>query len=94
MALLENEVSQRVPKVQAQTDTLTFITTEGEYIVFEGMNIPVEEAAALMGEEALARGYDLDNSADILRDGLIASGATLEGMLLELRQRREADCEH
>ena len=55
MALLENEVSPRVPKVQSPTDTLTFITTEGEEIVFEGMHIPVEEAAALMGEEALVR---------------------------------------
>ena len=55
MALLENEVNQRVPKVQSQTDTLTFVTTEGERIVFEGMDIPVEEAAALLGEEALGR---------------------------------------
>ena len=55
MALLENELNQRVPSVESSTDILTFITTEGEEIVFEGMNIPVEEAAALMGEEALGR---------------------------------------
>ncbi len=55
MALLENELNQRVPSVESSTDILTFITTEGEHIVFEGMDIPVEEAAALMGEEALGR---------------------------------------
>ena len=55
MALIEKEVNQRVPNVESATDTLTFITTEGEHIVFEGMDIPVEEAAVLMGEEALGR---------------------------------------
>ena len=55
MALLENEVNPRRVKVQSQADTLTFVTTEGEKIVFEGMDVPVEEAAALMGEEALGR---------------------------------------
>lgn len=33
----------------------------------------------------------VDASANALRDGLAASGATLEGMLADLRQRREAD---
>ncbi len=55
MALMENEVNQRVPKVQAPTDTLTFVTTEGEQIIFDGMDIPVEEVVALIGEEALAK---------------------------------------
>ena len=54
MAPLENEVNPRVPN-QSQTNTLTFITTEGEQIVFEGMDVPVEEAAALMGQEAFSR---------------------------------------
>lgn len=60
MAILENEVGSRTSSALSQADaesfgTLTFITTEGEHIVFEGMDIPVEEAAALMGEEALAK---------------------------------------
>ena len=55
MALLENKLNQRVPSAEAPTDILTFITTEGEEIIFEGMDIPVEEAATLMGEEALGR---------------------------------------
>ena len=55
MALLENEVNPRVPGVGAKTGTLTFVTTEGEQIVFEDMDVPLEEAVALMGEEALGR---------------------------------------
>ena len=31
----------------------------------------------------------VDEPTDTLRDGLLASGATLEGMLADLRQRRE-----
>lgn len=37
------------------------------------------------------RRVSVDASADVLRDGLAASGATLEGMLADLRQRRESD---
>ena len=37
------------------------------------------------------RRISVDASADALRDGLAASGATLEGMLADLRQRRETD---
>lgn len=37
------------------------------------------------------RQMSVDVPADTLRDGLLASGATLEGMLADLRQRREAD---
>ncbi|MGI4788757.1 MAG: AbrB/MazE/SpoVT family DNA-binding domain-containing protein [Janthinobacterium lividum] len=37
------------------------------------------------------RQISVDAPADALRDGLLASGATLEGMLADLRQRREAD---
>ena len=33
----------------------------------------------------------VDTPADALRDGLLASGATLDGMLTDLRERREAD---
>ena len=94
MALRENEVNQRVPKELSKTDTLTFITTEGERIVFEGMNVPIEEAAMRMGEEALTRNCgDVNAPADVLRDGLLASGITLEMMLAALRQRRKTDSE-
>ena len=37
------------------------------------------------------RRVSVDASADVLRGGLVASGATLEGMLADLRQRRESD---
>ena len=37
------------------------------------------------------RPISVDASADSMRDGLLASGATLEGMLADIRQRREAD---
>ncbi len=33
----------------------------------------------------------VDTHADALRDGLLSAGATLEGVLADLRQRREAD---
>ena len=44
--------------VAGEAETLTFVTTEGERIVFDGMGIPVGEAAALAGEEALGRVWD------------------------------------
>jgi|GEM_PF-1514548 len=73
MALMENEVSQSVSGTSPQSNTkssstLTFITTEGEHIVFEGMNIPVGEAAALMGEEALAKIWDRPAEDEAWRD--------------------------
>ena len=37
------------------------------------------------------RPISVDASADALRDGLAASGATLEGMLADLRRRREGE---
>ena len=55
MAVIEKEVNQRISSAPSPTDILTFITTEGEQIVFEDMDTPVEEAAVLMGEEALGR---------------------------------------
>ena len=96
---MDNEAVQHVPNAASEAEagtpgTLTFVTTEGEFIVFEGMNVPVEEAAIRMGEEALTRSCgDVNAHADILRDGLLASGMTLEIMLAELRQRRETDSE-
>lgn len=36
------------------------------------------------------RPVSVDAPADLLRDGLLASGATLEGMLADLRRRRES----
>ncbi|MGI4792328.1 MAG: hypothetical protein ACRYFS_26170 [Janthinobacterium lividum] len=38
-----------------ETNVLTFVTSEGERIVFEDMDIPVGKAAALAGEEALGK---------------------------------------
>ena len=49
----ETAEPQRV--VTAALETLTFITSDGETIAFDGMDIPVGEAAALAGEEALGR---------------------------------------
>ena len=40
------------------------------------------------------RRISVDVPADLLREGLIASGATLEGMLGDLRRKREADGTH
>ncbi len=58
------------------------------------MDVPVEKAAMWMGEEALTRSDgDVNAPADILRDGLLASGMTLETMMAQLRQRREAGSE-
>jgi bifunctional DNA-binding transcriptional regulator/antitoxin component of YhaV-PrlF toxin-antitoxin module len=37
------------------------------------------------------RAVHVDAPADALRDGLLASGATLDGMLADLRRRREAN---
>ena len=37
------------------------------------------------------RQISVDAPADTLRDGLLASGATLERMLADLRRQREAD---
>ena len=37
------------------------------------------------------RQISIDTPADALRDGLAASGATLEGMLADLRRRRESN---
>ena len=93
------ETVQHIPNADSEAeasapDALTFITTEGKCIVFEGMDTPVEEAAMRLSEEAMTRSYgDVNAHADILRDGLLASGTTLEGMLAELRQRREAGSE-
>ena len=39
----------------------------------------------------IPRQITVDAPADTLRDGLLASGATLEAMLADLRRRREAD---
>ena len=54
------ETVQHVPNAASEAEasashTLTFITTEGECIVFEGMDVPVEQAAMWMDEEALTR---------------------------------------
>jgi len=36
-------------------DTLTLITSDGEIIVFDGMDIPIGEATALASEDALGK---------------------------------------
>lgn len=41
--------------VTNKSDTLTLITSDGEIIVFDGMDVPIEEAAALMSEDALGK---------------------------------------
>ena len=96
---MEDNISPPVPATPSptgasSTDTRTFVTTEGEHLVFEGMNIPDSKAAWLMGLETMMRVHSTVNvHADALRDGLLAAGVTLEDMLAELRHRREADSE-
>ena len=41
--------------VTNKSDTLTLITSDGEIIVFDGMDVPIEEAAALISEDALGK---------------------------------------
>ncbi len=48
--------------------TLTFVTSEGESIVFDGMEMPVSEAAALAGEAALGRIWDRPAEEEAWRD--------------------------
>lgn len=41
--------------VTNKADTLTLITSDGEVIVFDGMDVPIAEATALASEDALAK---------------------------------------
>ncbi len=41
--------------VAGASDTLTLITSDGETIVFDGMDIPIGEATALASEDALGK---------------------------------------
>ena len=80
---MENDISQPVlvpasPSSPSGSDTLTFVTTEGEHIIFEGMDVPVGEATWIMGLEAMTRIWGrVDVHADALRDDLLESGTTL-----------------
>ena len=38
-----------------KTNTLTFVTSDGEVIVFDGMDVPLAEATTLASEEALGK---------------------------------------
>lgn len=63
MALMQKDVdaaySSKAAKPQeigaGSSDTLTFIAEDGEVIVFDGMDISIEEASALAGEDALGK---------------------------------------
>ncbi len=58
-----------LPKAEERSSgTLTFVTSEGESIVFEGMDVPVSEATALAGEEALGRIWDRPAEEEAWRD--------------------------
>ena len=55
MALMEKDVSTQPQADANASDTLTFVTSEGEHILFDGMNVSAEEAAVLIGEDALGK---------------------------------------
>lgn len=56
MGLMQKDAPTAVPQaVKSEPGTLTFVTSDGERIVFDDMDIPVEEAAALLGEDALGK---------------------------------------
>ncbi len=48
-------VADKAEGVADKSDTLTLITSDGEIIVFDGMDVPIEEAAALISEDALGK---------------------------------------
>lgn len=49
------ETAEPQEAVTGALDTLTFVTSDGETIVFDGMDIPIGEAAALASEDALGK---------------------------------------
>ena len=53
----QNESPDSKPSEDAtdSADSLTFVTTEGEHITFSDMTMPVGDAAAIAGEEALGK---------------------------------------
>ena len=54
----DQDKSASSPESEAVTnkaDSLTLITSDGEVIVFDGMDVPIAEATALASEDALAK---------------------------------------
>ena len=47
--------NQEPAAITKKADNLTFITSDGEVIVFEGMNVPLAEETAHASEETLGK---------------------------------------
>lgn len=66
--LKDKKTTEAQKSTVMRPSTLTFVTSDGESIVFDGMDIPVEEAAALMGEDALGKIWNSPTEDSAWRD--------------------------